>query len=82
MRNIFALASAIKNCIPNDVYHLPIKKEIDDLTKQFYYKAPEQWGPWFGEMSKLLSEKLGIPNNDWKKQIDDLFSDNSGSKCL
>jgi len=75
MRNIFALAEAIKKEIPNTFRWNGVRWKIDMLTYNFRYKAPEQWGDWFDSMSDLLTKILGSPDEDWKKRVADIFAD-------
>lgn len=82
MRNIFVLADAIKSKIPSSEAWERLRDGIDKLTASYAYKAPEQWGPWFENMSELLSRSLGTPNEPWKKRIADLFADKAGISHL
>lgn len=75
MRNIFVLMAAIDEEIPQEPRYNWLRMEFVRLHDEYKYKAPEQWRPWYDEMSKLLHKELGEPDTEWKQRVADIFAD-------
>jgi hypothetical protein len=67
MRNILEVMDKVLNCVPDT--EPAIKECFIQLRSDFSYKAPEQMHECWARLCFVLEERLGKPDNDWKKQI-------------
>jgi len=73
MRNIFKIIDKIIACVPES--EIEIKKGLNKIQRDAFYKAPEIISDCWWELAYYLQKMLGDIDIDWKLKISDIMRD-------